>query len=107
MYNFTLLSSIPLVVVFQFFSLPNFFLPFVLVWQLGQPEKSGWHYVGQTFAAVGKQPAFLAYEQPEKEGTNKEGGGWIGKKRKRRSGRGGRIVRVSKYKAAIFLLGST
>lgn len=32
----------------------------VAAWQLRQLEKSGWHYVGQTFSAVGKHSAFLA-----------------------------------------------
>lgn len=62
-------------VFFLFFSRPNFFLPFVSVWQLGQPEKSGLHYVGQTFATVGRQPAFLATSSQGRRGQTTRWGG--------------------------------
>lgn len=108
LYKSYVLPFISLVVFFLFFSRPNFFLPFVSVWQLGQPEKSGLHYVGQTFATVGRQPAFLATSSQGRRGQTTRWGGLNWKETKTKVGeRRQNSERASHNKAAIFLLGST
>lgn len=58
------------------------------MWQLGQPEESGLHYVGQSFAAVGRQPAFLATSSQGRRGQTRRWWGGAELERNEDEGRG-------------------